>query len=120
MASKTSKTLEFNRPTFVGLLFVLGALSAGLFSLLGLLLAFAWSTSSTPSWQVSHYVFLMRGFWIALIVNIGAALLAWIGLWPFGAAIAALVGLWSLMRAVVSVSNALRREPMPEPLTYTF
>lgn len=120
MTGKTSKGLDFNRPTFVALMFILGALSAGLFSVVGLLLSYAWSGRSAKSWEMSHYIYLMRGFWLSLAANLVAIVIIRLGLFTVGAGMLAIVALWSLVRAIMSFANAVRRDPMPEPLTYAF
>jgi uncharacterized membrane protein len=120
MSSKANKALDFNRATFVSLLFILGALSGGLIGIVGLLLAYVWSGRSAPLWETTHYLYLMRGFWIGLLVNVAGAVLVWIGLWTIGGLVLTAVALWSLVRAILSFANTLRREPMPEPLTYLF
>jgi len=120
MASKRAKSVEFNRPSFVALLFILGALTGGVIGIVGLLLAYAWSGRSPLAWEGTHYVYLMRSFWLGLVANLAGLALIWVGLVYVGAGLLSIVALWSLVRAIVSFANAIRRDVMPDPLTYLF
>lgn len=107
---------EFNRPTIVGLLYA-GSYLTGLSGLIGLVLAYVWKGEPHEPWEATHYTYLIRSFWIglaAIIVGVFTMLIG-IGFLLFGGA-----GIWFLVRLVLSLVNAQKRQPMPNPETYLF
>lgn len=107
---------ELNRPTIVGLLYA-GSYLTGLSGLIGLVLAYVWKGEPHEPWEATHYTYLIRSFWIglaAIIVGVFTMLIG-IGFLLFGGA-----GIWFLVRLVLSLVNAQKRQPMPNPETYLF
>lgn len=107
---------ELNRPTIVGLLYA-GSYLTGLSGLIGLVLAYVWKGEPHEPWEATHYTYLIRSFWIGLAAIIvgGFTMLIGIGFLLLGGA-----GIWFLVRLVLSLVNAQKRQPMPNPETYLF
>jgi uncharacterized membrane protein len=111
-------------PAIVYALYLLG-LANGLTILIGLVIAYANRTSAGPR-MASHYTFLIRTFWIGLIVCVAAGVLVvfggilsfiLIGI-PFlllGIAIGSLVALWFAIRCVVGLIHLSRGDAYPRP-----
>ena len=105
---------EFNRPTIISLLYLAGFL-VGITGLIGVILAFVWKGEPHEEWEASHYQYLINTFWIGLagsvisfvlmIVLVGFLILL---------AVAALV----IVRSVLSLLRAQKREAMPNPGTW--
>lgn len=103
---------DFNRPTIVALLILVGAVT-GLPTLIGAVLAFVWrSEPGGEAWEQSHFAYHIRGFWITIVFVILGAVLALV---LVGFAILGLIPVWLVIRAVVALAKAQRREPMPNP-----
>lgn len=108
---------DLNRPTIVALLILVGAVT-GVPTLIGAVLGYVWrGQPGNEAWEESHYAYHIRGFWmtvVAVIVLVVATILTFGLLAPlFG-----LVSIWLVVRAIVSLMNAQRREPMPNPDSY--
>ncbi len=105
---------DFNQPTIVSLLY-LSSFALGVTALVGVVLAYVWKDQPHAEWEVSHYRYLIRTFWIALIGSAVSFLLLIILvgflLWI---AVAVLV----VVRCVLSLINAQKHEPMPNPDTW--
>ena len=92
---------DFNQPTIISLLY-LASFITGITGLVGVVLAFVWKDQPKAEWEASHYQYLINTFWIGLIGSVvGFVLLA----------VAALVG----VRSVLSLINAQKQAPMPNP-----
>ncbi|MFN3511594.1 MAG: DUF4870 family protein [Phenylobacterium sp.] len=111
-------------PAIVYALYLLG-LANGLTILIGLIIAYANRTSVGPR-MASHYTFLIRTFWIGLIVCVAAGVLVLFGAIlsfiligiPFlmlGIAIWGVVGLWFIIRCVVGLIHLSRGDAYPRP-----
>jgi uncharacterized membrane protein len=107
---------DFNRPTIIGLLFLASWVTGSVAGIIGGVLAFVWKGEPHEPWEGTHYAYLINTFWIALI-GIGVSIfltitfiLSFIGI-PLGFA----VGVWLTVRSVMSLINAQKREPMPNP-----
>ena len=106
-------------------LYFLGFATAGLTSVIGVILAYAQrATASERAW--SHYTFLIRTFWLGLVWMFAAAVVFGIGLplsfiligipllllaklmWAVGA-------VWYGLRLVMGVIHLSRDEPYPRP-----
>lgn len=111
--SSASTGFDFNRPTVVSLLY-LSSFVLGVTCIVGVVLAYVWQGETHDSWETSHYRYLIRTFWIGLIGGLISVLL-WIVLIGFllTLAIAVLV----IVRSVLSLVNAQKRQPMPNPDT---
>ena len=77
-----------------------------------MVLAYVWKGEPKADWELSHYQYLIRTFWIGLIGSIVGfvLLIVVIGVLVL-LAVAALVG----VRSVLSLINAQKHAPMPNP-----
>jgi uncharacterized membrane protein len=108
---------EFNQPTIVALCYLVSALTA-FPMLIGLVLAYVWKGAPEAAWEESHFRFHIRSFWIGIawgllfiiptILTLGLA--AWI-LYP-------LLVLWLVIRSLVALARAQRREPIANVETW--
>ncbi|MEP5937915.1 MAG: DUF4870 domain-containing protein [Erythrobacter sp.] len=107
---------DLNRPTIISLCY-LGGFVTGISGLVGIVLGYIWKGEQQEAWVASHYTYLIRTFWIALIASIIAMVLSFvlIGLFMFP-----LIAIWMGVRSVMSLVKAQRKEPMPDPETLMF
>ena len=105
---------EFNQPTIVALCYIASALTA-FPMLIGLVLAYIWKGEPHAEWETSHYAYLIRSFWLGLI-GFGVGLLLAIVL--IGFVIWVAVGVLIVVRSVLSLVNAQKQQPMPNPDTW--
>jgi uncharacterized membrane protein len=105
---------EFNNPTVISLLY-LASFITGITAIVGVVLAFVWRGEPKAEWEASHYQYLINTFWIGLAGSIVGFLLliVLIGLLVW-AAVAVLV----IVRSVMSLLNAQKHMPMPNPATW--
>jgi uncharacterized membrane protein len=110
----TAQGFDFNHPTIVSLLY-LASFVIGFTSIVGLVLAYIWKGEPHEAWEESHYQYLIRTFWIGLLgAAIGAVLLVVL----IGVFVLIAVGVWVIVRAIMSLLNAQKRLPMPNPETW--
>ena len=107
---------DLNRPTIVSLLY-LGGIVTGFSALIGIVLAHVWSGEEDEAWMASHYTYLIRTFWLGLVGTL-ISLVLMIVLVGFLTIFA--VGIWTLVRSVMSLMKAQKRQPMPDPETFLF
>ena len=106
-------SFDLNRPTIVSLLYIASCVT-GITSLIGLILAFVWKGEPHEPWEATHYQYLINTFWIGLAGSvIGFVLLIVLIGFPILLATIALV----VVRSVLSLLKAQKREPMPNPGT---
>jgi uncharacterized membrane protein len=121
-----------NRPFIVAALY-LASFFLPILIIVGVPLAFIFRREPSEEWEVSHYRYLTRTFWIALVTFVLVAVLFVAGLLIFGetdaVAIPALLLLLPLgmvalgqfgVRSVMSLSRAVARQAMPRPDTLLF
>lgn len=113
-AATPTGNFEFNRPTIVGLLYA-GSYLTGVSGLIGLVLAYVWKGEPHEPWEATHYTYLIRSFWIGLAAIVVGLLTMLIGI---GFLLLGGVGIWFLVRLVLSLVNAQKRQPMANPETY--
>lgn len=105
---------DFNRPTIIGLLY-LSSFLLGVTIIVGVVLAYVWKGEAHADWESSHYDYLIRTFWIGLLGSVISFILmiVLVGflLWV---AVAVLV----VVRCVLSLINAQKQAPMPNPETW--
>jgi uncharacterized membrane protein len=109
-----SASFDLNRPTIVSLLY-LSSFLLGITVIIGVILAYVWKGEPHADWEDSHYAYLIRTFWIGLIGSVISFILmiiligflTWI-------AVAVLV----IVRSVLSLINAQKQVPMPNPDTW--
>ena len=108
---------EFNRPTVVALIYLASLLTGGLASIAGVVLCYVWRGEAHQPWEATHYTYLARTFWISLIAGVAGVVTAIIGI---GILILLAIGVWWVVRCIMSLINAQKREPMPQPETLLF
>ena len=115
-ATPTASGFEFNRPTIVGLLFAASYVT-GVSGIIGVVLAYAWKSESHLPWEETHYTYLIRTFWIVVVASVLGMITLLIGV---GFLVLLAVGVWGLVRTIMSLINAQKREPMKDPETLLF
>jgi uncharacterized membrane protein len=102
---------DLNRPTIISLLY-LSSFILGITGIVGLVLAFVWKGEPHEAWVGTHYQYLINTFWIGLAGSIIGVILTLvlIGILVLFA-VAALV----IVRCVMSLINAQKQQPMPNP-----
>ncbi len=109
-------SFDLNRPTIIGGLYAL-SFFVGITSIIGIVLCYVWRSEPGQTWEISHYDYHIRTFWVSLIgFAIGFVLLIVL----IGFLIMAAVGVWVVVRVVMSAVNAQKQEPMPNPHTLLF
>ena len=106
---------QFSRPMIIGLLY-LASFVTGVTGLVGVVLAFIWKGEPHEEWEDSHYTYLINTFWIGLAGSIIGVILL-IVLVGFLVLLATTVVV--CVRAVLSLLKAQKREPMPNPGSWT-
>ena len=107
-------TFEFNYPTIVSLLYIGGWLTGGVSAIVGVVLAYVWRGESKEEWEASHYQYLINTFWIGLIGSVISIVLMIV---LIGVLLIIAVAVLVIVRSVLSLINAQKHEPMPNPGT---
>ena len=102
---------DFNQPTVISLLY-LASFLLGITALVGVVLAYVWKGQPKADWEVSHYSYLIRTFWIGLIGSVAGIVLTVV---LIGVLVLLAVAALVLVRCVLSLINAQKRVPMPNP-----
>ena len=112
-AAPAATSFDFNQPTIISLLY-LSSFILGVTSIVGVVLAYVWKGESKEEWEASHFQYLINTFWIGLIGGVVSVFLmiVLIGFLLLPAVIVLVV-----VRCVLSLINAQKREPMPNPGT---
>jgi uncharacterized membrane protein len=105
---------DFNHPTIISLLY-LSSMVLGVTWIVGVVLAYVWKGETHESWETSHYDYLIRTFWIGLI---GAIVSVMLMIVLVGFLLLVAVGVLVVVRCVLSLVNAQKRMPMPNPETW--
>lgn len=105
---------DFNQPTIISLLY-LASFITGITGLVGVVLAYVWKGEPKAAWEVSHYQYLIRTFWIGLIGGIIGFMLLIV---LIGFLILPAICVLVVVRCVLSLVNAQKRAPMPNPETW--
>lgn len=109
-----SQGFDLNHPTIISLLF-LASCVVGFTSVVGLVLAYVWKGEPHEAWEDSHYQYMIRTFWIGLLGGVVGILLLIVAI---GFLVLLAVGVWMLVRSVMSLLNAQKHQPMPNPETW--
>lgn len=107
----TGSSFDFNRPTIVSLLY-LSSFVLGITAIVGVVLAYVWKNEAQEPWEASHYAYLIRTFWLALIGSVVGVILTIV---LIGLFILIGVAVLVVVRSVLSLINAQKKEPMPNP-----
>jgi len=113
---RATEGFDFNRPTIVGLLYLASVL-AGVTAIVGVVLAYVWRGEGGEAWASSHYSYLIRTFWGGLIGSIVGGILTIV---LIGIPLLIAVVVWVVVRTAMSLVNAQKRAPMPDPQTLLF
>ena len=92
----------------------LASLITGITALIGLIMAYI-AQGEADEVEASHYRYLIRTFWIGLLMSVAGALLAII---LIGFAIWVFALVWFIIRMVKGLSLANRNEAIPDPATW--
>jgi len=109
-----SAGFDFNRPTVISLLY-LSSFVLGITVLIGVVLAYVWRGEPQAEWERSHYTYLIRTFWLGLIGGIVSTILM---LALIGFLLIVGVAVLVIVRCVLSLVNAQKKQPMPDPGTW--
>jgi uncharacterized membrane protein len=114
----TSPTGGFdtNRPTIITLLY-LSSFLIGLTGIVGVVLCYIWKGEPHEPWEETHYTYHINTFWFGLIGIIIGFILTIV---VIGLFILLAVGIWTLVRTIIALVNAQKREAMPNPKTLLF
>ena len=104
---------DFNHPTVIGLLYV-ASFVTGVTAIVGVILGYIWRGDRPEGWEATHLTYLIRTFWIGLVASIVGVVLTAV---LIGIPILIAAAVWFLVRSVLSIVRAQRREPMPDPET---
>lgn len=115
-ASGTAATTSFdlNHPTIISLLY-LSSVVLGVTALVGVVLAYVWKGEAHAEWEASHYQYLIRTFWI-WVIGVFVSFLLMVVVIGFLTIFAVFVLV--VVRCVLSLINAQKRQPMPNPGTW--
>ena len=109
----TSGGFDMNRPTIVSILY-LSSFVLGITGLIGVILAFVWQGEPHEDWEATHYQYLINTLWIGLVGSVVGVVLTivLVGFFILLAVMALVV-----VRSVLSLINAQKRQAMPNPST---
>lgn len=110
-APPASSGFDFNHPTIISLLY-LSSMVLGVTALVGVVLGYVWKGEAHADWESSHYDYLIRTFWIALIGSFVSFLLMIV---LIGFLLLFAVWVLVVIRCVLSLVNAQKQQPMPNP-----
>jgi uncharacterized membrane protein len=107
----SSGGFDLNQPTIISLLY-LASFVVGITAIIGIVLAYVWKGSPKSDWEMSHYQYLINTFWIGLVGSLVSVMLmvVLIGFLLLPAVIVLVV-----IRCVMSLLNAQKHQPMPNP-----
>lgn len=107
---------EFNNPTVISLLYLASWVTGGLTGIVGVVLAFVWRNEPRADWEISHYQYHINSFWIALIGTVAGILLMIV---VIGFLLILAAAILVIVRSVLSLLNAQKHMPMPNPHSWT-
>lgn len=109
--SSPATGFEFNNPTIISLLY-LASFVVGVTGIIGVVLAFVWRGEPKADWEASHYQYHINTFWIALVGSFVGLLLMIV---LIGFLVLLAVAVLVIVRSVLSLINAQKHAPMPNP-----
>ena len=113
-SSQTNSSFDFNQPTIISALYLSGFV-LGVTWIVGVVLAYVWKGEAKSEWEASHYTYLIRTFWIGFI---GTVISIFLMIVLIGFLLWAAVAVLMVVRCVLSLINAQKQEPMPNPETW--
>jgi uncharacterized membrane protein len=105
---------DLNQPTIISLLYI-SSFILGVTAIVGVVLAFVWKADAKEEWERSHYEYLINTFWIGLVGTVASVVLMIV---LIGFLLLPAVAVLVVVRSVLSLINAQKREPMPNPGTW--
>lgn len=110
-----SAVTQRNWSLAVYVLYLLGAPSGGVTSLIGVIMAHIKVNEAETLWR-SHFVFQIRTFWWSVLaVILGIVMCVTVILLPFGILLLTVLGFWVIARCVVGLIKTANNEPIPAP-----
>jgi uncharacterized membrane protein len=106
-------SFDLNQPTIISLLYLVSPL-LGITAIIGVVLAYIWKAEPKAEWEVSHYQYLINTFWIALVGFLVGFVLLFV---LIGLLVLPAVAVLVIVRSVLSLLNAQKHQPMPNPGT---
>lgn len=113
--STSGSSFAFNNPTIICLLYLASFLTGSLTGIIGVVLAFVWRGEAKADWELSHYQYLINTFWIGLIGGIVGVILMFV---LIGFLVLPAVSVLVIVRSVLSLINAQKQQPMPNPASW--
>lgn len=113
-SAQPASSFDFNQPTIISVLYLSGFM-LGVTWIVGVVLAYVWKSEAEAEWEISHYTYLIRTFWIGFIGTVISIILMII---LIGFLLWAAVAVLMVVRCVLSLINAQKQEPMPNPETW--
>jgi uncharacterized membrane protein len=86
----------------------------GITCIVGLVFAYMNRSKAEP-WLQSHYTFLIRTFWISVLLFFAALVLSLI---LVGFLVMIAIAVWVIVRCVIGLQKVSRREPIENPETW--
>jgi uncharacterized membrane protein len=108
---QSNASFDLNQPTIIAILYIVSPL-IGITGIVGVILAFVWRDQPKGEWEVSHYQYLINTFWIAMIGFVISFVLMFV---LIGFLLFVVVMAWAIVRSVMSLINAQKQQPMPNP-----
>jgi uncharacterized membrane protein len=112
-STPASSGFDFNRPTIISQLYISSTV-LGITGLVGIVLGYVWKGEPHADWEDSHYQYLINTFWIGLVGTVVGFLLLIV---LIGFVILLAVFVLVIVRCVLSLINAQKQLPMPNPGT---
>ncbi|MEW4449233.1 DUF4870 domain-containing protein [Qipengyuania sp. JC766] len=112
----TQGSFDLNYPTVISLLY-LSSFLVGITGIIGVVLAYVWKNEPHDPWMTSHYTYHIRTFWLGLVGMVIGFILTMV---LIGVLVLMAVAVWTIIRTVLAMLKAQRREPIPDPQTLGF
>lgn len=110
---------DFNQPTIVALCYLASAIS-GFPMLIGVALAYVWQAAPEREWEKSHFRFHIRTFWIGIALGLLFLIPTLLTIGLAGWILYPLLGLWLIVRSLVAMLKAQKREPISNVETWAW
>ncbi len=107
---------DLNRPTIINLLYIASFIT-GITGIIGVVLAYVWKGEPHEGWEETHYTYLINTFWIGLAGSVLGLLLMIV---LIGFLIWIATGVLVIVRIVLSMIAAQKREAMPNPGSFVW
>jgi uncharacterized membrane protein len=132
--AKADWSFQFNPPTLICFLYI-AAYFTVISAVVGVILAYVWRREDNAAWEDTHYTYLIRTFWLA-VLGLGGGVVVVVAVVLIGeehasessdpAILAIVVGMvlaFALIvllavRCALSLVGAQRGRPMPRPRTW--